>query len=133
MADTFTTLQAAAPVAERLLFAPLDWVAIGSETNAATVATIAAVTNKQHFLRKAVVSFSGGSGPASALTFTIKDGSTTIFQAQIPAAVTAPISFDFTHSLLHGTTATAMTGNLGDPGAGVTATIWLGGISVMRS
>jgi hypothetical protein len=125
MADTKTTLQASAPVAERLLYGPPDWVVIGSEANGTTAATVAAATGKQHFPQKAVVSFSGQ--PATALTFTIKDGSTTIFQAEIPAAVTAPISFDFSRARIHGTITTALTGNLAAAGSGITGTIWMCG------
>lgn len=129
MTDTLTTLAKKSVQAERLLYAPPDWVVIGTETAATTTATVAAVTNKQHFVQKAVVSFSAA--PAGALTFTIKDGSTTIFQAEIPAATTAPAVYTF-EKPLNGTVNTAMTGNLASAGGSTVGTIWMCGISCMQ-
>jgi len=129
MSDTLTTLAAHSPQAERAMFGLPDWVVIGTETAATTAATVAAVANKQHCVQKAVVSFSAA--PGSALTFTIKDGSTTIFQAEIPAATTAPAVYTFERAL-PGTANTAMTGNLASAGGSVVGTIWMCGIDIMK-
>lgn len=131
MSDTLTTLAAKSPQAERVLYSPPDWVVIGTETGASTTATVTAVTNKQHFVQKAVVSFSAA--PAGALTFTIKDGvgGTTIFQAEIPAATTAPAVYTF-EKPFNGSTGNAIVGNVGSPAGSVVATIWMCGITCMK-
>ncbi len=127
MSDTLTTLAAHSPQAERSLYAMPDWVVIGS-TTAATTATIAAVALKQHAVQKAVVSFSAA--PSGAVQFKINDGSTVIFQAEIPAATTAPAVYTFERALC-GSVNTAMTGTVGDSG-GATCTVWMCGIDILR-
>lgn len=130
MSDTKTVLAAISVAAERLMYSPLDWVVIGTEQAATTTATVPAVATKQHIVVKAVVSFSAA--PAGVLTFTIKDGSTTIFQAEIPAATTAPAVYDFSTRPLHGSTNTALTGNLATAGGTTVQTIWMGGLTVAQ-
>lgn len=130
MADTQNALGAANFAAEVVLFCLPDWTVVGSETNAAVTATAVAVTGKVNMCYKAYVSFSGASGTA-ANTFTIKDGSggTVLFQAAIPAAVTAPIAFDFSRTPIRATRGNALVAALADPGAGVTGTITIIGIT----
>lgn len=55
---------------------------------------------------------------ATATTFLLQDGGTTIFQVSLPASMTTPISFTF-NTPLGGTAATAMNANCGTTGANV--------------
>lgn len=133
MSDTQNAMESVAVTAEAVLYGPPDWTVIGTATNSAVTATAVAVANKQNWCYKAIVSFSGASG-TSANVFTIKDGTsgTTLFQANIPAAVTAPISFDFSRVPIRGSTNTALVAGLNDPGASVTATITIIGRTQKR-
>lgn len=128
MASTTNTLAGTSPSAERAAFGVPDWTAIDTGTNAALAATRAAVANKQHYATKATLSFSAA--VAAAITFTIKDGTTVIFQAQIPATTLAPITFDWQRRPLHASTNTDLVAGVGAAGASVVQTITLEGFSV---
>ena len=128
MADTPITYAVTSPTVERVAFALPQNGAIGSGTGS-TTATVTGVTGKQFCVQKAVISFSAA--PTGALTFTIKDGTTAIFQAEIPANATAPAVYTFEHPL-PGSTGATVTGNCGDPGGSTVTTIWFCGIFIRQ-
>lgn len=129
MSDTQTQLQSVSLSSERSLYASPDWTAVGTGSNATVTATAVAVAGKVNHCTKLVASFSAA--PAAACTVTIKDGTTVIFQAEIPAAVTAPIPFDFSQpgTRLRGSTGNALVAGCTTPGASTICTLTMEGLT----
>ena len=93
MAATSGALAARSVNAEKALFGGAGSWAMDTETTGAATATRTGVTAKQHCCFKVVVGFAVA--PTAAVTLQVKDGTTVIFQTQIPAALTAPVPIDF--------------------------------------
>lgn len=121
MTDTLNTLAATSPVAERVLYGVPTQTAVGTVTTGANVATFTGVTGKQWYLCEFTLSF--GATTTAASTLTVKDGSTTIYQIDLPTLTNpAPIQFRFDKRPLHASTGAALTINLSSPGT-ITSTI----------
>lgn len=128
MADTLTTLGAYSAAGEKLLYAYPDWTAVGSETAGTTTATATALAGRQRAALWAVVSFSAA--PAGAIVFQLKDGSTVIFQAEIPASATAPILIPLRG--LRATQGVALSATMGSAGGSTVGTIALAGVTLRQ-
>ena len=128
---TDLTLAAVSQTAEMALFGPCTWSAFDTQTAATTTATHTGIANKQHLLYKAVVSFSAA--PAGALIFLIKDGSTTMFRAEIPASATAPVAFDFGLRPLTAAIGADLVGTVASAGGSTVQTVWLCGVTIRAS
>jgi len=130
MADTLVTLAVASAPAEKLEFGMPEWTVIGDATNAAVTCTRAAVADKQHHCT--VVTLSFAATVAAACTFTIKDGTTVIWQAEIPTMDNpAPITFDFQQRPLRAAVNTALVAGLSSPG-NIKAVISMSGFTSNR-
>lgn len=128
MATNSVNLAASAVPAEKLAFAPAKWTAVDTNSNAATSANVVAVAGQQHFATHVTVSFS--TVPATALTLTIKDGTTVIWQVELSTTNTI-FTENFETRPLHASTNAALSANVGAAGTGVTSTISLAGFTAM--
>ena len=92
-----------------------DWQFTGTlTTNVATAAKAAGAASIRNFVTSLTVQNTN----ATATTFLIQDGATTIWQVSLPASMTTPLHFTFT-TPLRGTAATALNVNCGTTGASV--------------
>jgi hypothetical protein len=133
MSDTLTALDPSSPVAEKALYGLADWTVVGTATGASTATVTAraqsASTNGvetaayQIAPTRAYLSF--GATITSACTFTVKDGTTVIFQAEIPTA-TNPLPIPFDLRGLRSSAGAALTAAVSSPGS-ITATITMWG------
>lgn len=105
--------------AERLAFGAPDWTLIDTATATALNAVLAAVQGVQHVLEHVTLSYSAATAVA---TLQVKDGSTVIWQAEIPAAA-GPFIFDFSKCPLRATTGASLSVIVGSAGGAVVQTI----------
>ena len=92
-----------------------DWQYTGALTTNVAVAAKAAGAAS---IRNYVASLQVQNTSATATTFLLQDGASTIFQISLPASMTLPVTVNFS-SPLRGTAATAMNVNCGTTGANV--------------
>lgn len=92
-----------------------DWQFTGTlTTNVATAARAAGAASIRNFVTSVTVQNTN----ATATTFLIQDGATTIWQISLPASMTLPVTFNW-DTPLRGTAATALNVNCGTTGANV--------------
>lgn len=109
----FATIQQLA--AEKASWGQPEWSVIGLATAGATTATLAAATNAlgvkiQHYLDYLTISWSITHTNASSVA--IKDGSTTIWEAQIPIGSATVLHFDFSTRPLPNTAGAALSATI---------------------
>lgn len=128
MADVLRQLAATAPPAETILFGPPTFVVVGTAASGANTATVTAKANQQHFLTSLTLSY--GATITAAHTLTVSDGSTVIYQVEIPTITSpSPIHLPFDRPL-HASTNTALVAAITTPGT-IASAISLSGFSVM--
>lgn len=93
-------------VAEKASWGGPEWTVGKTTTAAATVAVLAGATNSagvkvQHYLDYLTVSWNLANTNVTSVQ--IKDGTTVIWEAQIPIAQASPMHFDFSHRPLRNT------------------------------
>jgi hypothetical protein len=123
--STTNTLAPISPSAEKALFGQPNFTVIDTATAGAldAVATPPANSNKQARMKYLTLSYSAA--PAVS-TLTVEDGSTVIWQAQIPADA-GPYTFDFSEAPLRSTVNTALHAKVGSAGGAVVQAIsWIG-------
>ena len=125
---TDLTLAAVSQTAEMALFGPCTWSAFDTQTAATTTAVHTGVANKQHELYKVVVSFSAA--PAGPLILLIKDGTTTIGRAEIPASATSPVALDFGLRPLTAAIGADLSATVASAGGSTVQTVWMMGTSI---
>lgn len=135
MADTFTTLSAASPSAEKMSFGIPSATACGDQaTGGANTATLTAVTNQQWFLTYICLTF--GATITSACTLTITDGvgGSTIFgPVRIPTITNPiPIVIDFQTRPIHASVGNALQAVLTTPGAAVPNNVSITGFLAIK-
>lgn len=113
--------------AEKWEFGAADWTVYDTGTHAALAAVVAAVAGVQHAIAYVTLSFAAA--PVAACVFTIKDGTTIIWQAEIATDVPRVVNFDFSKRPLRAAAGAAISANLTDPGVAILATISASGIS----
>lgn len=116
MADTQVPLSGFAAPVEKVAFGIPIGTVVGLAATGANTATIVAEANKQHLVYTVTISF--GATIGTACTLTISDGSTVIWQLEIPTATSPlPIVVDFGNRPLHGSNNAAVQAALTTPGA----------------
>lgn len=123
MATTTNTLQPVSVVAERALYGQPGFTVIHTATATALSATF--TPKGQDVARMFHLTLSYSVAPAVS-TLTVKDGTTVIWQAEIPAAA-GPYVFDFSDKPLRGSAGAVLSANVGSAGGTVVQTIsWTG-------
>lgn len=112
---------------DKLSYGTDDWTAIHSATATALSAGPAAVAQAQHYCAKVTLSYSAA--PAVSV-FTIKDGTTVIFQAEISASAPFVNVFDFQKRPLRASIGAALTANVGSAGGAIVQTIIMEGFTL---
>lgn len=128
MTTTSANLDALSASAEKAAFGFPAWTAIDTATAAALSAKTAAKARQQHCLTHLTLSFS--TAPSSALTLTVKDGTTVIWQVEISTS-TLVFTENFETRPLHASTNADLTVNVGSAGGSVVQTISTAGFSIM--
>ena len=132
MASTTNTLQPVSVPAEKALFGDPKYTVIDTGTNAALAATFTPSGNNA-VARMFSVGYSLSAAPATALTLTVKDGTTVIWQHEI--SVSAPFFgfFTFDKRPLRASVGAALSANIGAPGVGIVGTVCWEGDTIVNS
>lgn len=127
--STTNQLADASRHAEKDAFQFPTWTVIDTGSNATLAASIGAKAQQQHFLTHFTVSFSAAL--AAAVTVTVKDGTTVIWQTEIGTEVRI-YTENFETRPLHASTNAALVVGVAAAGSGVTQTISMAGYSRMQ-
>lgn len=130
MASTTVTLSAISIPAEQRLYPVPTKIFYDTATATALDATLTPATGQAARIFKAVLSYSAA--PAVGV-FTIEDGSTVIFQANISASAPFVHQFDFGKAGLRGAVGAVLHAKVGSAGGAVVQTISCIGDIVMAS
>ena len=134
MTTTTTTLQAVSIPAEHAFFGQPSVTVIHTATHTALSATLTPATGQYAMVaRMFFCTLSFSAAPATVLTFTVKDGSTVIFQAELSVTGRFVYHFDFSDKPLRGSAGAVLSANVGDAGVGIVQTISFAGDTVMQS
>lgn len=123
MAVTVHTLQAVSVIAERALFGQPDFAAMDFGTSVALNASVS--PNGQDIVRMFKLCLSYSAAPVASLV-EVKDGATTIWQQNIPAAAAA-YQWDFSAKPLRGSAGNSLWATVGSSGSAAAQTlVWTG-------
>jgi hypothetical protein len=130
MSDTLVALSAISLAAEKALFGVPTATVVGIAATGANTATFTGKTGQQWCLCDVSVSFAATTTAASTLT--IKDGTTVIWQVELPTLTSpAPVVLSFAKRPLHASSAANLVIGLTSPGA-IASTISASGFLVTQ-